>query len=29
MMPFDLDKTAHIFRTTETGGVRQMIAIDG
>lgn len=28
VMPFDLDKTTHIFRMTETGGVQQVVAKD-
>ena len=28
VMPFDLSKTTHIFRMTETGGVQQVVAKD-
>ena len=28
VMPFDMDKTVHIFRMTETGGVQKVIAED-
>lgn len=28
VMPFDLSKTTHIFKMTETGGVQQVIAKD-
>lgn len=28
VMPFDIDKTIHIFRMTESGGVQQVIAKD-
>jgi len=28
IMPFDLSKTTHIFRMTETGGVQQVVAKD-
>lgn len=28
VMPFDLDKTMHIFRKTEQGGIQQVIAKD-
>lgn len=28
VMPFDLDKTLHIFNKTETGGIQQVIAKD-
>jgi len=28
VMPFDLDKTTHIFKVTDTGGIQQVIAKD-
>ncbi|OAI00258.1 hypothetical protein [Methylomonas methanica] len=29
VMPFDLEKTLHIFNKTDTGGIQQVIAKDG
>ncbi|MDQ2996154.1 MAG: hypothetical protein M3R61_03735 [Chloroflexota bacterium] len=28
VMPFDLDRTTHVFKTTETGGIEKVIAKD-
>ncbi|CAG0971387.1 hypothetical protein PLCT2_01374 [Planctomycetaceae bacterium] len=28
VMPFDLDKTTHVFKVTDTGGIQQVIAKD-
>ena len=29
VMPFDLDRTTHIFETTERGGLQQVLSDDG
>lgn len=28
VMPFDLEKTTHVFRMTESGGVQRVVAVD-